>query len=110
MVQVSRGRHQAWHDHRSAWGAGDQPAESGSLPTQYGKRCVRVRARLHTGCPFDPASHLSDFSGHYRWLGPVIDTVLAQTTTTVALPGILDPINVLSWFGRMGLRVCCWSS
>jgi len=29
----------------------------------------------------------------------VIDTVLAQTTTEVALPGILDPINVLSWFG-----------
>ena len=29
----------------------------------------------------------------------MIDTVLAQTTTTVALPGILDPINVLSWFG-----------
>ena len=29
----------------------------------------------------------------------MIDTVLAQTTTEVALPGILDPINVLSWFG-----------
>lgn len=31
----------------------------------------------------------------------MIDSVLAlhTTTTTVALPGILDPINVLSWFG-----------
>ena len=29
----------------------------------------------------------------------MIDTALAHTTTVVALPGILDPINVLSWFG-----------
>ncbi|MGV9825717.1 MULTISPECIES: DedA family protein [unclassified Gordonia (in: high G+C Gram-positive bacteria)] len=29
----------------------------------------------------------------------MISSVLAQSTTTVALPGILDPINVLSWFG-----------
>ncbi|WHU47552.1 VTT domain-containing protein [Gordonia sp. L191] len=30
----------------------------------------------------------------------MIDSALAHTTTTVvALPGILDPINVLSWFG-----------
>jgi len=37
-------------------------------------------------------------------LGPVIETALAQTTTNVALmPGFLDPVTLLGWFGGWAL-------